>query len=252
MSNPFDFLTAPLAYPFMVRGLIAAVLVGVVCATVGTYIVLRGMAFFGDALAHAILPGVAIGYLAGQTSQPVNSIVINASGSTLNGATASAFYVDPIRLATGEAGALVYNTTTSEITFDTGKTFVIDHPIDVNKYLVHACIEGPECGVYYRGESKIEEGQQSVRVNLPPYFKYIACEPTIQITPKYNGKLRTSVLSYDDINMEDDIPYFMVYGEEGFFSWAVLAKRKHLEVEPTKSSVIIKGNGPYMYPLSIN
>jgi ABC-type Mn2+/Zn2+ transport system permease subunit len=65
MSNPFDVLLAPLAYPFMVRGLIAAVLVGVACATVGTYVVLRGMAFFGDALAHAILPGVALGYLAG-------------------------------------------------------------------------------------------------------------------------------------------------------------------------------------------
>lgn len=54
---------APLAYPFMVRGLLAAVLVGVVCAVVGTYVVLRGMAFFGDALAHTILPGIAGGYL---------------------------------------------------------------------------------------------------------------------------------------------------------------------------------------------
>jgi manganese/iron transport system permease protein len=45
--------------------LLAALMVGAVCATVGTYIVLRGMAFFGDALAHAILPGIAVGYLAG-------------------------------------------------------------------------------------------------------------------------------------------------------------------------------------------
>ena len=61
----------PLAYPFMVRGLLAAILVGIVCATVGTYIVLRGMAFFGDALAHAILPGVAVGYLISAGSQTV-------------------------------------------------------------------------------------------------------------------------------------------------------------------------------------
>ncbi len=47
----------------MQRGLIAAALVGVVCAAAGTYVVLRGMAFFGDALAHTILPGVALGYL---------------------------------------------------------------------------------------------------------------------------------------------------------------------------------------------
>ena len=58
-----DLLLGPLAYPFMVRGLIAAALVGVVCAVIGTFIVLRGMAFFGDALAHTILPGIAAGYL---------------------------------------------------------------------------------------------------------------------------------------------------------------------------------------------
>lgn len=49
----------------MVRALIAAVLVGGVCALVGSYVVVRGMAFFGDALAHAVLPGVAIGYVLG-------------------------------------------------------------------------------------------------------------------------------------------------------------------------------------------
>jgi ABC-type Mn2+/Zn2+ transport system permease subunit len=60
-----DQLLEPLQYPFMLRGLLAAVMVGVVCATLGAYVVLRGMAFFGDALAHAILPGVAVGYLVG-------------------------------------------------------------------------------------------------------------------------------------------------------------------------------------------
>jgi manganese/iron transport system permease protein len=60
-----DFLLEPLTYPFMARGLIAAAIVGVVCAMVGVYVVLRGMAFMGDALAHAILPGVAVGYMVG-------------------------------------------------------------------------------------------------------------------------------------------------------------------------------------------
>jgi manganese/iron transport system permease protein len=60
------FLLEPLQYAFMVRGLVAAVMVGIVCAVVGTYVVLRGMAFFGDALAHAILPGIAVGYLVGE------------------------------------------------------------------------------------------------------------------------------------------------------------------------------------------
>lgn len=60
-----DLILAPLQYPFMVRGIIAAIIVGIICAVVGTYVVLRGMAFFGDALAHTILPGVATGYLLG-------------------------------------------------------------------------------------------------------------------------------------------------------------------------------------------
>jgi len=63
MDAFISFLLEPFTYAFMQRGLIAAILVGVVCAVVGTYIVLRGMAFFGDALAHTILPGVAVGYL---------------------------------------------------------------------------------------------------------------------------------------------------------------------------------------------
>jgi len=58
-----NWLVEPLQYEFMQRGMIAAVLVGIVCAVVGTYVVLRGMAFFGDALAHTILPGIAVGYL---------------------------------------------------------------------------------------------------------------------------------------------------------------------------------------------
>jgi len=58
-----EFFLQPWQYDFMQRALLASVMVAVVCAVVGTYIVLRGMAFFGDALAHTILPGVAVGYL---------------------------------------------------------------------------------------------------------------------------------------------------------------------------------------------
>ena len=58
-----EWLTAPLAYEFMQRGLMASTMVGILCAVVGCYVVLRSMAFLGDAMAHAILPGVAIAYL---------------------------------------------------------------------------------------------------------------------------------------------------------------------------------------------
>jgi ABC-type Mn2+/Zn2+ transport system permease subunit len=62
-ENMLAWLTAPLAYTFMQRGLLASLIVGVVCAVIGCYVVLRGMAFMGDALAHAILPGIAIAYI---------------------------------------------------------------------------------------------------------------------------------------------------------------------------------------------
>ena len=58
-----EWLITPLTYGFMQRGLLAALLVGILCAVVGCYVVLRSMAFLGDAMAHAILPGVAIAYL---------------------------------------------------------------------------------------------------------------------------------------------------------------------------------------------
>ena len=58
-----DWLITPFSYGFMQRGLAASLMVGVLCAIVGCYIVLRSMAFMGDALAHGILPGVAIAYL---------------------------------------------------------------------------------------------------------------------------------------------------------------------------------------------
>src|SRR5215212_6650252 len=63
MNTLINFFLLPLSYEFMKRGMVAAILVGIVCAVVGTYVVLRGMAFFGDALAHTILPGIALGYL---------------------------------------------------------------------------------------------------------------------------------------------------------------------------------------------
>lgn len=57
------WLVEPLTYLFMQRALLAALMVGVLCSVMGCYVVLRSMAFLGDALAHAILPGVAIAYL---------------------------------------------------------------------------------------------------------------------------------------------------------------------------------------------
>lgn len=60
-----DLLLAPLQYEFLQRGLLAASLVGAICAVVGCFVILRSMAFLGDAMAHSVLPGVAVAYLLG-------------------------------------------------------------------------------------------------------------------------------------------------------------------------------------------
>ena len=65
MQTMIDFVLSPLAYSFMQRGMLAALMVGILCAVLGCYVVLRSMAFLGDAMAHAVLPGVAVAYLLG-------------------------------------------------------------------------------------------------------------------------------------------------------------------------------------------
>jgi manganese/iron transport system permease protein len=65
MAAILAWLIAPFSYAFMQRGFLAALMVGILCAVIGCYVVLRSMAFLGDALAHAILPGIAIAYLLG-------------------------------------------------------------------------------------------------------------------------------------------------------------------------------------------
>jgi manganese/iron transport system permease protein len=59
----WNCLTTPLSFGFMQRGLIAAILIAIVCAVIGAFVVLQELAFIGDALAHASFPGVVIAFL---------------------------------------------------------------------------------------------------------------------------------------------------------------------------------------------
>ncbi len=59
------WLTDPLQFEFMQRALIASLLVSLVCATTGVYVVLRRMSFIGAAIAHTALPGLAVAALRG-------------------------------------------------------------------------------------------------------------------------------------------------------------------------------------------
>jgi manganese/iron transport system permease protein len=58
-----EWITLPLSYPFMQRALVVSVLVGAVCAVLSCYLVLKGWSLMGDAISHAVLPGIVIAYV---------------------------------------------------------------------------------------------------------------------------------------------------------------------------------------------
>ena len=63
--NVIAWITVPLSYPFMQRALIVSILVGAACAVLSCYLVLKGWSLMGDAISHAVLPGIVIAYLVG-------------------------------------------------------------------------------------------------------------------------------------------------------------------------------------------
>jgi hypothetical protein len=175
--------------------------------------------------------------------------------------------IKPIRqLSTSGNKVLVYNTGSGEITANTNaaKTFVIDHPTDSNKYLVHACLEGPETGVYYRGTGIIPSTKNYVEITLPDYVEALAREFTVHVTPIIDindngcdandfiipnlastrvkkGKFRVYMSSTKETNNKEISNYSYS------FDYVVFAKRGSLDVEPKKTDVTVKGNGPYTW-----
>lgn len=60
-----EFINALMQYDFLQKALLTSVIVGIICGVIGCFIILRGMALMGDAISHAVLPGVAISYMLG-------------------------------------------------------------------------------------------------------------------------------------------------------------------------------------------
>jgi manganese/iron transport system permease protein len=65
MSLIEAWLIAPLSHEFMQRGLVVAVIVGVVCAVLSCFLILKGWSLMGDAVSHAVLPGIVLAQIAG-------------------------------------------------------------------------------------------------------------------------------------------------------------------------------------------
>jgi hypothetical protein len=129
------------------------------------------------------------------------------------------------------------------------KAFIINHPSDRKKYLVHACLEGPENGVYYRGKAQLEEDGTAI-VFLPDYFEDLTKKEgrSVQLTAAATHRLSSPLSATEPANGQ-----FMVVGDsksKQSFWWEVKAVRKDLPpllVEPDRDEVDVFGDGPYRY-----
>ena len=65
MTAVWDFVAVPLSYGFMQRALVAAVFIGAVCSVLSCYLVLKGWSLMGDAVSHAVLPGIVLAFVLG-------------------------------------------------------------------------------------------------------------------------------------------------------------------------------------------
>lgn len=133
------------------------------------------------------------------------------------------------------------------------KTFVIPHPVQDDRWLVHGTLEGPEAGVYYRGQAQLDGGWAEVA--LPDYFEAL-CEtdgrsvmltciaddpedewcPVLHATYPKGGRFFVGLGSG------------MVIPDQRFW-WEVKAVRRGvpLDVEPLRRNVDVRGDGPYTY-----
>lgn len=125
------------------------------------------------------------------------------------------------------------------------KSFIIPHPQNPDRYLIHGCTESPHNGVEYWGEATLD-GAGRARVDLPAYFESLTA---------YDGRT-VLVTSYGDTAT----PASATCPEDGSFSifgvpgqrvaWLVKAIRKDVPpvlVEPRRDEVIVRGDGPYRY-----
>ncbi|RJT43422.1 metal ABC transporter permease [Rahnella woolbedingensis] len=103
MMSWFDVLMEPMSYDFMQRALLTAMATSIVCAIFSCFLVLKGWSLMGDAISHAVLPGVVLAYLAGIP------LVIGAFGSGLFCAVATGFIKEHCRVKEDSVMGIVFS-----------------------------------------------------------------------------------------------------------------------------------------------
>jgi hypothetical protein len=132
------------------------------------------------------------------------------------------------------------------------KSFVIDHPTDDARYLVHGCIEAPEAQVEYRGTAIIEDGMAVVE--LPSYFEAatVPDTATVHLTAElaaFEGKPMVCVAAPSEVR--GGRFHIVSHGPDGSrVHWLVKATRADVpqfDVEPKRADSDVRGDGPYRY-----
>ncbi|MEV0236863.1 hypothetical protein [Nonomuraea sp. NPDC050786] len=125
------------------------------------------------------------------------------------------------------------------------KSFIIDHPVDADRWLVHACTESPMPGVEYWGETNLDDKGQAV-VTLPSYFEALTRKDGryVAVNTCSDG-IRNASASYPENGQ------FTIYGGAGVrVTWLVKAIRADADsmlIEPLRSEIDVVGDGPYRY-----
>jgi hypothetical protein len=129
------------------------------------------------------------------------------------------------------------------------KTFIIDHPLKMGHYLIHACLEGPEAGVYYRGKAQInhpftKDSPCFAEVELPNYVGVFATDFSAYVTPIFDEE-NDNDGHYKVTEVQNG--RFRIYGPPGRVNWIVYGSRGAIEAEPEKSKMHVNGEGPYKW-----
>ena len=190
------------------------------------------------------LPGVQVKYYptltffatTGTTAGANPTLTLSGDSATISG---SLNVYGPIKCGSAEIATMNH------------KTFIIDHPHQPDKHLVHATLEGPESAVFYRGTGQLVNGQAEIQ--LPDYFEGLAAEDgrTIILT-NLDGFDRLAIASNEGQQITKGS--FTVISENPestqAFNWEVKATRKDLtplEVEPHKGDFEVNYVGPYTF-----
>ena len=183
------------------------------------------------------------GVLSGDNSIGGNAVSLQGF-STGSDAGVFALKYDAANNGNTAAAIQIWNSSTGVF-----KTFIIDHPVDPARYLVHATLEGPEGSVFYRGSARLENGR--AEIVLPPYFEALtrADGRTVLLT-NVDGHDRLSVQTQDGARITGG--RFVVVSDDPTssqaFDWEVKAVREDtapLQVEPLRTDIDVGGFGPY-------